>query len=169
MHAQGWAAARRRTAAVAVVGRGEDGDHVLLVAPIVALHHQLVRPRHQVQPVGVVELHRYECVMPDIDTTPQSWEAHPCSASCIPTGCSTIAGGDFLPSLSASSCDLSHETDNSAARADASASGSSPKAKHGAQIGCAMLSYCQYGRAGSGEQQGLGFREKQAAAAAPAR
>ncbi len=45
-----------RTAAVAVVGRAEDGDDVLLVAPVVPLHHQLVRPRHQVQPVGVVEL-----------------------------------------------------------------------------------------------------------------
>mmetsp|Transcript_18688 Transcript_18688/g.56494 ORF Transcript_18688/g.56494 Transcript_18688/m.56494 type:complete len:285 (+) Transcript_18688:1016-1870(+) len=44
------------TAAVAVVGRREDGHHVLFVAPVVPLHYQLVRPRHQVQPVCVVEL-----------------------------------------------------------------------------------------------------------------
>ncbi len=47
---------RGRTASVAVIWRGEYGDHVLVVAPVVALHDQLVRPRHQVEPVGVVEL-----------------------------------------------------------------------------------------------------------------
>lgn len=53
--------ARRRrvgvlTAAVAVVGRREDGDDLVVVAPVIALHHQLVRPRHQLQAVVVVEL-----------------------------------------------------------------------------------------------------------------
>lgn len=43
-------------AAVAVVGRAEDGDHVLLVRPVVALHDQLVGPRHERQAVVVVEL-----------------------------------------------------------------------------------------------------------------
>lgn len=41
---------------VAVVGGREDGDHVLLVAPVVALHHKLVRARHQREAIGVVEL-----------------------------------------------------------------------------------------------------------------
>ena len=36
--------------------RTEYGDDVLLVAPVEALHDQLVRPRHQLQPVCVVEL-----------------------------------------------------------------------------------------------------------------
>ncbi len=31
-------------AAVAVVGRAEDGDHISVMAPVVPLHHQLVRP-----------------------------------------------------------------------------------------------------------------------------
>ena len=42
-------------ASVAVVGRGEDGDDVSVVAPVVALHDELVRPRDQRQPVRVVE------------------------------------------------------------------------------------------------------------------
>ena len=42
-------------AAVAVVGGGEDGDHVAVVGPVVALHHQLVGAGHQGQPVRVVE------------------------------------------------------------------------------------------------------------------
>ena len=46
------------TAAVAVVGCAEDGDDVLVVAPVVALHHQLVGASHQVELVGVVELLR---------------------------------------------------------------------------------------------------------------
>ena len=46
------------TAAIAVVWRAEDGDHVLLVAPVVALHDQLVRARDQVEPVRVIELRR---------------------------------------------------------------------------------------------------------------
>jgi hypothetical protein len=44
------------TASVAVVWRTEYGDHVLVVAPVVALHHELVRAADQVKPVGVVEL-----------------------------------------------------------------------------------------------------------------
>jgi len=39
-----------------VVRRGEDGDDVFLVAPVVALHDQLVRARHQRETVVVVEL-----------------------------------------------------------------------------------------------------------------
>ena len=42
-------------APVAVVGGGEDGDHVAVVGPVVALHHQLVGAGHQGQPVRVVE------------------------------------------------------------------------------------------------------------------
>ena len=38
---------RARTAAVAVVGRAEDGHDILVMAPVEALHHQLVRPRLQ--------------------------------------------------------------------------------------------------------------------------
>jgi hypothetical protein len=44
------------TASVAVVGRAEHGHHRLLVAPIVALHDQLVCAADEVQAVGVVEL-----------------------------------------------------------------------------------------------------------------
>lgn len=43
------------TAPVAVVGGAEDGDNVSLVAPVVTLHHELVRPRHEGQAVAVVE------------------------------------------------------------------------------------------------------------------
>ena len=39
-------------AAVAVVGRGEDSDHVAVVAPVVALHHQLMGAGHQRQAWG---------------------------------------------------------------------------------------------------------------------
>ena len=42
-------------AAVAVVGRAEDGDDVLVVRPVVALHDQLVGARNERQPVAVVE------------------------------------------------------------------------------------------------------------------
>ena len=42
-------------ASVAVVGSGEDGDHVPVVGPVVSLHHQLVGPRYQGQPVRMVE------------------------------------------------------------------------------------------------------------------
>ena len=42
-------------APVAVVRGTEDCDHVPLVTPVVALHHQLVSPRHQGQAVTVVE------------------------------------------------------------------------------------------------------------------
>ena len=42
-------------AAVAVVGGGEDGDHVAVVGPVVALHHQLMSPTHQGQAVRMVE------------------------------------------------------------------------------------------------------------------
>lgn len=44
-------------AAVAVVGRGEDGDDALLVRPLVALHDQLVRARHE-QPGACVGVER---------------------------------------------------------------------------------------------------------------
>ena len=50
------ATAGAHTAAVAVVGRREDGDHILVVRPVVALHHQLVRARDQVQAVRGIEL-----------------------------------------------------------------------------------------------------------------
>ncbi len=46
---------RRRTTAVAVVGGAEDGDDIAVVGPVVALHHQLMRPRNKRQPVAVVE------------------------------------------------------------------------------------------------------------------
>ena len=42
-------------APVAVVGGGEDGDHVPIVTPVVALHHQLMGPAHQGQAVRMVE------------------------------------------------------------------------------------------------------------------
>ena len=42
-------------ASVAVVGRGEYGDDVPVVAPVVPLHDELVRPRDERQPVRVVE------------------------------------------------------------------------------------------------------------------
>ena len=43
------------TASVAIVGGREDGDHVPVMGPVVSLHHELMGPRHQVQPVAVVE------------------------------------------------------------------------------------------------------------------
>ena len=43
-------------AAVAVVGGAEDGDDVLLVTPVVAVHHQLVGARHKCEAVVVIEL-----------------------------------------------------------------------------------------------------------------
>lgn len=48
---------------VAVVGRGEDGDDVAVVAPVVALHDELMRARHQREPVAVVE--RLRDVLPE--------------------------------------------------------------------------------------------------------
>ena len=50
---------RREVAApVAVVGRAEHGHDRLVVAPVVALHHELVRARDEREAVGVVELLR---------------------------------------------------------------------------------------------------------------
>ena len=43
------------TAPIAVVWRRKDGDDVAVVAPVVPLHHQLVRTRHKRQPVRVVK------------------------------------------------------------------------------------------------------------------
>ena len=43
------------TASVAVVGGGEDGDHVPVVGPVVSLHDQLMCPAHQGQTVRMVE------------------------------------------------------------------------------------------------------------------
>ena len=34
--------------AIAIVGSREDGDHVSVVGPVVALHHQLVSPEERV-------------------------------------------------------------------------------------------------------------------------
>eukprot|EP00191_Tetraselmis_sp_GSL018_P009702 CAMPEP_0177609358 /NCGR_PEP_ID=MMETSP0419_2-20121207/19034_1 /TAXON_ID=582737 /ORGANISM="Tetraselmis sp., Strain GSL018" /LENGTH=120 /DNA_ID=CAMNT_0019104253 /DNA_START=194 /DNA_END=557 /DNA_ORIENTATION=- len=42
--------------AVAVVRGAEYSHHVLLVAPVVSLHDQLMRTGHQLEAVGVVEL-----------------------------------------------------------------------------------------------------------------
>ena len=42
-------------APVAIVGGGEDGDHVPVVTPVVSLHHQLMGPAHQGQAVRMVE------------------------------------------------------------------------------------------------------------------
>lgn len=44
------------TTAVAIIWRAEDGDHILVVAPVVALHDQLVCPCNQGQLICVVEL-----------------------------------------------------------------------------------------------------------------
>lgn len=43
-------------ASVAVVWCRKDGDHVLIVAPIVALHDQLMRAGHKSQTIVVIEL-----------------------------------------------------------------------------------------------------------------
>mmetsp|Transcript_9380 Transcript_9380/g.23027 ORF Transcript_9380/g.23027 Transcript_9380/m.23027 type:complete len:213 (-) Transcript_9380:789-1427(-) len=43
------------TASPAVVRRGEDGDHVSFVRPLVALHDQLVRAADEFEPVRLVE------------------------------------------------------------------------------------------------------------------
>ena len=40
---------------IAVVGSREDGDDIAVVAPVVALHDELVGPRHEREAVGVVE------------------------------------------------------------------------------------------------------------------
>jgi len=47
------------TTSVTVVGCAEDGDNVLVMAPVVALHDQLMRSRHQCQTICMVELLRY--------------------------------------------------------------------------------------------------------------
>jgi len=47
------------TTSVAVVGCAEDGDNILVMAPVVALHDQLMRSRHQSQTICMVELLRY--------------------------------------------------------------------------------------------------------------
>mmetsp|Transcript_33159 Transcript_33159/g.72296 ORF Transcript_33159/g.72296 Transcript_33159/m.72296 type:complete len:219 (+) Transcript_33159:322-978(+) len=50
---------------VAVVGRGEDGDDVAVVAPIIAFHHKLMGTGDELEPISVVELLRNvltECV-----------------------------------------------------------------------------------------------------------
>lgn len=46
------------TAAVAVVGRREDGDDVAVVRPIVAIHDELMGSGDQLQVVRMVELFR---------------------------------------------------------------------------------------------------------------
>ena len=47
------------TTSVAVVGCAEDGNNILVMAPVVALHDQLMRSRHQSQTICLVELLRY--------------------------------------------------------------------------------------------------------------
>lgn len=42
-------------APVAIIRRREDGHHVPVLAPVVALHHQLVRSRHERQAIVVVK------------------------------------------------------------------------------------------------------------------
>lgn len=42
-------------AAVAIVGRRKDGHHIVIVAPIEALHHQLMGASDQSEAVGVIE------------------------------------------------------------------------------------------------------------------
>ena len=44
------------TATVAVVGRGEDGDDIAIVRPIVAIHDQLMRSCDHLQVVRVIEV-----------------------------------------------------------------------------------------------------------------
>ncbi len=42
-------------AAVTIIGGGENGHHVSVVAPVVSFHEELVSSGHQGQSVGVVE------------------------------------------------------------------------------------------------------------------
>jgi hypothetical protein len=44
------------TAAVAVVGGGENCDDRLIMRPVITLHNELVRTRDQCQAVGVIEV-----------------------------------------------------------------------------------------------------------------
>lgn len=47
------------TTSVAVVGCTEDGNNILVMAPIIPFHHKLVRPRYKCQAVCMIELLRY--------------------------------------------------------------------------------------------------------------
>lgn len=44
------------TASVAIVRCAENSDHILIVAPVVTLHHQLVCAANELQTIRVVEL-----------------------------------------------------------------------------------------------------------------
>jgi len=44
------------TATVAVVGRGEDRDHIALVRPVIAVHDELMGSCDTYQVVGVIKL-----------------------------------------------------------------------------------------------------------------
>ena len=44
------------TTSVAVVRGAEDGHNILIMAPVVAFHDQLMRSGHQSQPICVIEL-----------------------------------------------------------------------------------------------------------------
>ena len=43
-------------APIAIIRRAKYRHHILLVTPVVPLHHQLMSPRHQSQPVPMIEL-----------------------------------------------------------------------------------------------------------------
>jgi hypothetical protein len=51
--------------AIAVVGCAEDCDDIPILTPVIALHHQLMRSRHECQAIVVVECFRdvlTECI-----------------------------------------------------------------------------------------------------------
>eukprot|EP00959_Pyramimonas_sp_CCMP1952_P170315 3558456-Pyramimonas_sp.AAC.1 len=48
--------ATQRTAAIAVVGCTEDRDDIVILTPVVPLHHQLMRACYEAKPVVVVKL-----------------------------------------------------------------------------------------------------------------
>ena len=50
--------APKLTTAVAIVWGTEDGDHILIMTPIVAFHHKLMRSGYKAEPIGVIELLR---------------------------------------------------------------------------------------------------------------
>lgn len=65
------------TASVAVVWRGEDGDNITILGPVVTLHHQLVSSSHQCQAIVVVE--RFRDILSE-RVSSSSWRYSPSAA-----------------------------------------------------------------------------------------
>ena len=80
------------TASVAIVGRAENGDHVPILTPIVALHHQLMSSCNQRQAVVVIE--RFADILSK--RVSRSSRRYPPTTSVVWVGPQQIAHGSFM-------------------------------------------------------------------------